>query len=225
MRVLLVCLLTASIWASSSWAKEDKGGSIWAPPLPDVSKIYKPDEWKNHKWEIPGAKEHKKKDFELPQDYEIPPIDTVDPQEYGPRKFGSWWFSSRDAGRNCDLQQVAEGWNTIFLAFEPYVTYMVPAATPNVLSFYVPSQPHPKGIPVAFVDSKSFSLAPQSAKTFVPPDAKAQNDMLQAMKLGKAMIVKWIDGDGARREDRYSLMGFSEAFAELSRRQCPSSGS
>ncbi len=31
------------------------------------------------------------------------------------------------------------------------------------------------------------------------------------------MTVKWVDGDGTRREDRYPLAGFSEAFAELLR--------
>ena len=222
MRVILICLLMASIWASSSWAKDDKGGSAKAPSLPDYSKMYKPEEWKKHKWEIPGGKEKKK--FELPQDYEIPYADDIDVGEYGQKKFGHWWFSNSYPGDRCDLQQVAEGWHTIFLAFEPYVTYKVIAATPDKLSFYVPSPPHPKGIPVAFVDSRSFTLAPQSAKTFVTPNSKAQKNMLQAMKSGKTMIVKWIDGDGTRRKDRYPLTGFSEAFTELSRRQCPSSG-
>ena len=144
MRVILFCLLMASILASSSWAKDDKGGSAKAPSLPDYSKMYKPEEWKKHKWEIPGGKEKKK--FELPQDYEMPYTDDIDVGEYGQKKFGHWWFSNSYPGDRCDLQQVAEGWHTIFLAFEPYVTYKVIAATPNKLSFYgaitAPSKGH-----------------------------------------------------------------------------------
>jgi hypothetical protein len=44
--------------------------------------------------------------------------------------------------------------------------------------------------------------------------------MLQAMRAGKIMTVNWVNGEGARQEDRYPLTGFSEAYAELARR-CP----
>jgi hypothetical protein len=216
MRVFLICLLTTLLWTTETRAKDDKGGGA---PLPRLQ-----DNWKNYKVEIPGAKE--KKSFEFPETYELPNAnDFGTTEEYGQKKFGKWWFSNSYPGDKCHLRQTAEGWQTIFLAFEPYMTYYVVAKTPDVLSLYVPSQPHPKGTPVVFVDSRSFALAPQTAKTFVPPNPQAQRDMVQAMKSGKIMIVKWVDGDGARREDRYPLTGFAEAFAELSRRNCPSSGS
>jgi hypothetical protein len=115
------------------------------------------------------------------------------------------------------------GWHTILLPFEPHVDFKAGAAGPDtdLLTIYVPSRPHPKGPPVAFVDSQSFhlSLTTGTTKTFAP-DLATQKKMLHAMKMGKLMLVKWTDADGARQEDRYPLGGFAEAYAEVAR-ACP----
>ena len=208
MRVF-ICLCIAAIGIAAAHAKDDKG---WSAPTPHF-----PDKLKDYKFEIPGGKEKKK--FAFPETYEVPSYETPSsyPGDLDPRKFGNWWLSH--PGDGCQLQMVAEGWQTIFLAFEPYVTYTA-AENTDALSVYVPSQPHSKGFPVAFVDSRTFLLSAKTAKTFVPPHPQTQQEMLQAMKAGKILIVKWIDEDGARREDRYSLSGFSEAYSELALR-CP----
>jgi hypothetical protein len=175
------------------------------------------DNLKDYKYEIPGGKEKKK--FECPETHDVHSYGTSNdhPGDVDSRKFGNWWLSH--PGAMCQLQMVAEGWQTFFLAFEPHVTYTA-AENTDALSVYVPSQPHPKGFPVALVDSRTFLLSAKTAKTFVPSHPQTQKEMLQAMKSGKVMIVKWIDEDGTRREDRYSLSGFSLAHSELALR-CP----
>lgn len=209
MRVFLISLLIMSIWTTAARAKDDK---VWSPQAPTL------DNWKNYKVEIPGSKEYKKLD--IPPTYDVPSY-SDDIGEYGQQKFGKWWFSNIYPGDKCQVEQAAEGWQTIFKAFEPSVQYMVAAKTHDVLSVYVPTQPHPKGLPVAFVDAKSFVMSTRTAKTFVPANPRAQKDMVQAMRAGKVMIVKWVDDEGQRREDRYPLTGFADAFDELARRNCP----
>jgi hypothetical protein len=204
MRIFIVCLCIALIRVSSSDAK-DNGGSAAAPSFRDQLKDYK--------YEVPAGKNKK---LEFPESND-PPY-SGDSSDDGLRKIGKWWFSS--LGDRCQLEQVAEGWQSFFLAFEPHVHYTVDTKNTDLLSIYVPSQPHPKGIPVAVVDSRIFALAPQTAKTFVPHSPQMQQAILQAMRSGKTMTVNWVNSDGARQEDRYPLTGFSDAYAELARR-CP----
>lgn len=205
MRSFIICLLIASGWASAANAKDDKGG---LPPAPNFRDLLK-----DYKYEPPRDKRHDK--IEIPQTYEMPDIGSV---EEPPSNFDKWWIGNTIYG--CKLEQVAEGQRAFFLAFEPHATYWLTGDNANNITIYVPSTPHPKGAPVAQVDSWTFNLSPQSSKTFVPHNPQTRDDMLKAMQMGEVMIVKWVDGEGVRRQDRYLLKGFSQGLAEMPR-QCP----
>lgn len=172
--------------------------------------------------DIPGVNRHEKaynkKDFKLDNynygldsvqtDYGASNVQTYsdDDTEY----FGIWTLSGV-GGMGCKLSGVAEHRRSIFAALSHRVIYETRSDGNGELIVSVPRAPHPKGLPVASIGSRSFPFVPQSATTFLPAP-KSQPRLLKEMRAGTVMVVTWTEQDGTRWEDRYALDGIADAM-------------
>jgi hypothetical protein len=108
MRVFIVCL-SITLMCNTSGAGKDNGGGA----VPSFR-----DQLKDYKYDLPAGKNKK---LQFPETYD-PPY-TSDTGDDDLRKISKWWFSS--LGDRCQLEQVAEGQQAFFLAFESHVHYTV----------------------------------------------------------------------------------------------------